>query len=209
MTQYKPSFNNDHIYHVYQAMEGLSGQNSVETLESMMEVIYQPILKLAQDHRIAVVDLSNSFDIHDDDLYRSQIEPSHKGGQLISRLISHIILNHNFDGNSLFYSEKNGMISTRDNDGNWIVSKSSNSKDLIKGMVRKVMQTTLEFDGEEEPSDSDGGDDEGQQVPIQTIDEDKIRQVMEIIGNNDRNKATNLLKIDGTVETAIAAFFST
>jgi len=212
MTQYKPSFNNDHIYHVYRAMEGLSGQNSVETLEAMMEIIYQPILKLAQDNRVAVIDLSNTFDINDDDLYRSQIEPSHKGGQVIARLVSHVILNHNFDGNSLFYSERNGAISTRDNDGNWVVSRSSNTKDLIKAMVRKVVQTSLEYVGEDEPgSDSEDSNEGGlqQQIPIQTVDEDKIKQVMEIVGVNDRNKVITLLKIDGTVETAIAAFFST
>jgi len=77
-------------------------------------------------------------------------------------------------------------------------------------MVRKVVQTSLEYGGEDEPgSDSQGSDDEGVQIPIQTIDEDKIKQVTEIIGVNDRNRVTTLLKIDGTVETAIAAYFST
>jgi len=209
MTQYKPNFNSDNIYSVYKAMQKLSGQDSVETLESMMEVIYQPILKIAREHRLPVIDLSNTFDMKDNDLYNCQIEPSHKGGQIISRLIAHVINHHDFTGNSLFYVEKNGTIQTSNNDGNWIVGKPSQTKEFIKAYVKQLVDQALQQTNEEGSSEE-----EQNLTPSKTTeeapkhDESKIAQVMEIIGVNDRNKVIKLLDIDGTIETAIGAYFS-
>jgi len=206
MSQYKPNKTNDKVYNVYKAMERLSGQNSVETLEAMMEVIYQPIFNIAKEHHIPIIDLSNTFDIFDNDLYESQIEPSYKGGQVISRLIAHVIGHHNFSGESLFYSEKGGQIQTSENNGTWFVNKNTQSKDLIKLTIKSIMETSLQNDDE-----GDEGDSSEERVIREThppVDEEKVAKVIEIIGINDRNKVIDLLKIDGTVETAITAFFS-
>ena len=56
-----------------------------------MEKIYSPILEIAENERIPLIDLTNSFDIYNKDLYVYQIEPSENGGKIITELISYVI----------------------------------------------------------------------------------------------------------------------
>lgn len=70
-----------------QLSKGPSKVDSVAALNNLMETIYPPIFKIAQDNKIPIIDLANTYDIYDDSLYRSQIEPSEKGGQLTCELI--------------------------------------------------------------------------------------------------------------------------
>lgn len=95
--------------------KGPNKVDSVSALNNLMETIYPPIFKIAQDKNIPIIDLANTYDIYDDSLYRSQIEPSEKGGMLTCELIKvrlffssfyfkrdfsyffpHFILKHNF-----------------------------------------------------------------------------------------------------------------
>ena len=47
-TQYKPSFNQDECYKVYKAMSQMPGEgNSVDKLNNLMKIVYEPIFKLA------------------------------------------------------------------------------------------------------------------------------------------------------------------
>ena len=71
----------------------------------LMENIYPKIFEIARINNIPIIDLTNTFDYTDSSLYENQIEPSYKGGQLISKLISYVIYNHNFYNESIFYSE--------------------------------------------------------------------------------------------------------
>merc|ERR1711908_83421 len=75
---------------------------AVQKLHQLMERIYAPILELARQHKLPVIDLPNSFDINDDSLYISQIEPGARGGERIAQLIAHVVQHHSFD-ESLFY----------------------------------------------------------------------------------------------------------
>ena len=45
-----------------------------------------------------MLDLPNTFDIRDTELYRHQIEPSAKGGELIAELIAHAVLSEGREG---------------------------------------------------------------------------------------------------------------
>jgi hypothetical protein len=63
-----------------------------------MEVIYPVVFRIAREKNLPIIDLSNTFDIYDDDLYVAQIEPSHKGGQIITSLVKHIMLSHDWEG---------------------------------------------------------------------------------------------------------------
>ena len=51
--------------------------------------VYAPVLALARTHGLPVVDLASSFDPADAGLFRCQIEPSHRGGARIARLVAH------------------------------------------------------------------------------------------------------------------------
>jgi len=107
MLQYRPSRTMDHNYSVYSAMSRLTnGGDAVETLNALMEEIYPPILSLAKEHKLAIVDLPNTFDIYNSELYCCQIEPSAKGGRIIAELISHVVNNHDWSGPSRFYYQK-------------------------------------------------------------------------------------------------------
>ena len=91
-----------------------------------MEKIYNQFLfKLAAQHNLAIVDLSRSFDYKDQSLYVSQIEPSEKGGQLISKLITHVVQKHDFKKGKL-YMLKNKIIVEEDIDPNkkWSIDSS-------------------------------------------------------------------------------------
>jgi len=104
MFQYRPSLNMDESYGVYRAMGSLPGSgDAVAKLNRLMESIYNPILKVASQRCLPVIDLPRSFDIEDDSLYRCQIEPSAAGGGLIAELISHVVLHHDFGSTSKMY----------------------------------------------------------------------------------------------------------
>ena len=61
-----------------------------------MEALYAPILSLAAELRLPILDLPNSFDIHNDDLYSHQIEPSATGGLLLAHMIAEVVQQHDF-----------------------------------------------------------------------------------------------------------------
>ena len=107
VTQYRPCLAMDEgFYGVYQAMETLPGYGtSVQKIDRLFPAVYEPILALARRLRLPIIDLANSFDIHDNSLYECQIEPSTKGGELIARMIHHVQTTFDFqDGVSTFYS---------------------------------------------------------------------------------------------------------
>ena len=95
MLQYRPDLSTDaDHYGVYQAIDtGIPGAaDRVRKLNLLMEQIYPPVLSLAAAKGWDVLDLPNTFDIHDSGLYRHQIEPSARGGALIAELIAHAVL---------------------------------------------------------------------------------------------------------------------
>ena len=129
MLQYGPAFGADKHYGVYRAMETIPGPgDGLQKLFGLFEMVYPPILELARVHRLPIVDLPRTFDVHDATLYRSQIEPSDKvqfaadawlrslsqphafcclrlqGGRLIASLLKHVLEHHDFEGGtSQFY----------------------------------------------------------------------------------------------------------
>ena len=129
MLQYRPCLSTDEShYGVYRAMSSVAmmsgdeGESSLETLNSLMEQIYAPILTMAQENGYPVIDLARTFDPHQDDLYVSQIEPSAKGGTLIAEVLSHAIVHHNFnsDGSKFYFKESTSSsdeVIVEDNDG--------------------------------------------------------------------------------------------
>lgn len=95
MLQYRPDEATDEEhYGVYRAIEAATpGPGTrVQKLNALMEAIYPPVLALAAENGWDVLDLPNTFDIRDTELYRHQIEPSAKGSQLIAELIEHAVL---------------------------------------------------------------------------------------------------------------------
>ena len=139
MFQYRPCFTTND-YEIYDAMndipdeliiqsgallngdKGMEASHdkvtnvSVRKLNMLMESIYNGILlnELILANRLPIIDLPNTFDIHNSLLYVCQIEPSHWGGLIIAKLVHHVIENHwndvieEEDGktnkNSIFYS---------------------------------------------------------------------------------------------------------
>jgi len=96
MLQYRPDLATDlQHYGVYRAIEaGIPGPGDrVAKLNQLMQTIYPNVLATAAAKGWDVLDLPNSFDIHDTSLYRCQIEPSARGGALIAELIAHTVLN--------------------------------------------------------------------------------------------------------------------
>lgn len=121
--QYRPSVSEDHHYGVYRAISALPGPgNGVEKLNQLMTTIYEPMLALARELCLPIVDLPRTFDIHDSDLYCSQIEPSAKGGAVISALLRHVVLNHPAGKASALYQllpclAESGKVIEEANDG--------------------------------------------------------------------------------------------
>lgn len=105
MWQYRPAFESDRDhYRVYQAIGTLPGPgDAVAKLNGLMESIYRPMLELAQELQLPVVDLPRTFDIHNSDLYSHQIEPSAKGGEVITALLRHVLLGHEAERPSALY----------------------------------------------------------------------------------------------------------
>lgn len=92
MLQYRPALNCDRHYGVYEAMQSLPFPGTAEQkLNHVMESIYPPIFDLCRDHGMHILDLSRSFDIHDDRMFKCQIEPSEYGSTAIARLIYHAV----------------------------------------------------------------------------------------------------------------------
>ncbi len=103
MLQYCLDITNDH-YGVYKAMQQLNPHAKPDlVLHDFMKEVYKPILLEAQKRKIPVIDMANTFNYRDTSLYISQIEPSKKGGNVIVRMIDHVILRHNFNGDSMCY----------------------------------------------------------------------------------------------------------
>lgn len=79
-------------------------QLGLATLGGLMENFYRPILAQAKSDKIPILDLPNTFNPHDSDLYIAQIEPSQKGSQLIAEGINFIIKNDD-RSKSMIYSK--------------------------------------------------------------------------------------------------------
>lgn len=107
--QYRPSFIMDsQFYGVYQAMETLPGPgSSIQKINSLLSMVYSNIIPIARKMGLPLIDLSNSFDIMNPELYECQIESSSKGGELIAKLIGHVLRTYDFNDEnrqSCFYS---------------------------------------------------------------------------------------------------------
>ena len=116
---HRPCISMDEGYYgVYQAMETLPGPgDGLQKLNCLMETLYPGVVfQLARELRLPIIDLSRSFDIYDEDLYRCQIEPGYKGSQLIARLVTHVIAHHDFlVGESSFYYLRENLIFNESN----------------------------------------------------------------------------------------------
>jgi len=106
MFQYRPSFNMDRGgYGVYQAIGGTPGPgDAVQKMNTLMQTIYTPILEVAKERKLPVIDLPRTFNIWCDELYSHQIEPSAKGGEIISAIVEHVVKNDSPDKQSTLYS---------------------------------------------------------------------------------------------------------
>jgi len=102
----------------------LNGQKiDMTTLGALMETVYRPILERAKKDRLPILDLPNTFNPYNTELYIMQIEPSIKGGALIAEGLDHIIKNHDFQSESKIYSKSNTLFTGSSNPGsNWEVS---------------------------------------------------------------------------------------
>jgi len=106
MFQYRPSyFMEGGGYGVYQAIASIPGPGDpVQKMNMLMQTIYAPILNVAKDRRLAILDLPRTFDIFKDELYSHQIEPSAQGGAVISALVEHAVKHHTLEKPSTLYS---------------------------------------------------------------------------------------------------------
>lgn len=105
--QYRPALHMDNHYHVYGSMAKIPGPGSpVDKINELMKTVYAPILPLAAAGRLAILDLPSSFPLEDSSFYKLQIEPSAKGAELISSLIAHAVLNHDFSKEAVVYRRK-------------------------------------------------------------------------------------------------------
>ncbi|MBL7480104.1 SGNH/GDSL hydrolase family protein [Legionella bononiensis] len=96
--------------------------NAVDELHHLMQTVYAPILKYAKEQNIPVIDMASSMDHRDTRYYRSQIEPSAKGAEVIANLISHVVNNHDYSNPSCLYSqptERPDNIVIRSNHDSW------------------------------------------------------------------------------------------
>ncbi len=86
----------------------LLGQDvRLAALAGLMETFYSPILEQARADGLPILDLPNTFNPNDSNLYVSQIEPSQKGGKLIAAGINHIVKHHDFSARkSVLYSKR-------------------------------------------------------------------------------------------------------
>lgn len=106
MFQYRPSFYMDGGgYGVYQAIGSTPGPgDAVQKMNVLMQTIYTPILGIAKEKKLPIIDLPRTFDIWCDELYSHQIEPSAKGGTVISTIVAHVVKHDNLGKPSTLYS---------------------------------------------------------------------------------------------------------
>ena len=108
MLQYKPSYTQERVgYGVYSAIDRMPGSwegSSVDKMNSLLRMVYDPIYKLAKSLALPILDLPNSFDIYNTDLYHCQIEPSSLGGEIIAHMINFVVQTHDFKKSSRIYS---------------------------------------------------------------------------------------------------------
>merc|ERR1712014_119372 len=69
-----------------------------------METIYEPVLALAREKKLPLLDLPRTFDIYNDDLYSHQIEPSAEGGKVIANMLFHVFKNDGAEKPSTLYT---------------------------------------------------------------------------------------------------------
>jgi len=143
MLQYRPSYKDDHYYGVYKALGKLcrDPSQSVSCLNALMEEVYEDVIKLADKEKLPVIDLPNTFDINDSSLYRTGIEPSAKGGDIIVELASHVILNHDFNGPSLIYWKDGSGVHNRTNNLKLKIGSEDHSflRQFFKNMMNPEM----------------------------------------------------------------------
>jgi len=190
MLQYRPSFHQDSSYGVYRALARIGGGDGVGTLNALMEEVYPPVFKLAKQHNLALIDLSNTFDIYDTSMYKSQIEPSAKGGAVITHLIKHVVENHNFKSSIIYKMVGNSVIESN-NESDWRIGNTSNM--AINKMLRLLLQSG--------PSEL---------VEVQD-DKELILKIEQLRGMGFSHNVSELkqaLSIDGTIETALSALMS-
>lgn len=122
MLQYRPSFHMDEGgYGVYQAIGSLPGSgDSVAKLNQLMENIYAPVIQLAKEHGLAVIDLPRTFDIYDSSLYTHQIEPSCAGGRLIASMLARAIATHKM-GSSLYLGVEGDIVTEENTGAGWSI----------------------------------------------------------------------------------------
>jgi len=101
MTQYRPALDEDGVYGVYRAMSSLQhimpdvmGPDPLENIGRLMRMVYAPVVAMAQERGVPVIDVANTFDPKDAALYEHQIEPSGVGAGIIARLIAHVVKAH-------------------------------------------------------------------------------------------------------------------
>eukprot|EP00931_Biecheleriopsis_adriatica_P091141 TRINITY_DN65042_c0_g1_i1.p1 TRINITY_DN65042_c0_g1~~TRINITY_DN65042_c0_g1_i1.p1 ORF type:complete len:350 (+),score=50.98 TRINITY_DN65042_c0_g1_i1:134-1183(+) len=106
MFQYRPSFYMDGGgYGVYQAINNVPGPgDAVQKLNNLMQTIYAPVLKMAREKKLPIIDLPRTFDIYCDELYSHQIEPSAQGGEVIVSLVHHVVDQDSPGTPSIMYS---------------------------------------------------------------------------------------------------------
>ncbi len=81
----------------------LKGQNpGITVIGALMEKLYQPILKYAEKEKLPILDLPNSFNPYQKNLYLHEIEPSEKGGALIAQGLANIIKNRNEASSTIY-----------------------------------------------------------------------------------------------------------
>jgi hypothetical protein len=71
----------------------LKGQRAgVTVIGALMERLYRPIVEYAKNHDICILDLPNTFNPFQTNLYINQIEPSKEGGAVIAKLIAEAVI---------------------------------------------------------------------------------------------------------------------
>ena len=94
----------DASYGVYAAlsMTPFTG-TAVDKIGMLMQQIYAPIFQIARERGLPIIDMAKSFDLNNERLYISQIEPSEIGSKIISDTITYAVKNHNSTEGSHFY----------------------------------------------------------------------------------------------------------
>ena len=82
--------------------------NLAERLDTVYGELREVYKRIAMKYNIPLIDLSLTFDPRNRKHYGSTaIEPSNESGEVIAKLIKHVIDNHDFSGNSVCYFSPN------------------------------------------------------------------------------------------------------